>query len=76
MRCDLAQAPLRTPLTLVDAGGDSGAAHRLATLGLRVGTTFSLVMRTAGGGRIAQVAGTRIALGRALVRELSAEVAA
>lgn len=73
---NLVKAPLGTPLTLVSAADDDGAAHRLASLGLRVGSRFSLIAKTAGGGRVVLVAGTRVALGRSLLRELRAEVAA
>lgn len=74
MGIELADVPLRTQLTLVDAGGDPGISRRLASLGLRVGSSFSLVSKTAGGGRVALVAGTRIALGKALLTELRARV--
>ncbi|MBI4899859.1 MAG: ferrous iron transport protein A [Actinobacteria bacterium] len=71
---DLASAPLGTSLTLL---GIEKVAHgrRLATLGLREGSTFRLLARTIGGGRIVLVAGSRIALGRDLVRQLRATAA-
>lgn len=50
--------------------------RRLARLGLRVGAGFSLVSRTSGGGRVAVVAGTRIALGKPLLTQLRARVMA
>jgi len=65
---------MQTPLTLVAAGTDKSVAQRLAALGLRVGSSFAVVSKTAGGGRVVLVAGTRIALGRALLGELRAEV--
>lgn len=71
---DLAEAPLGTPLTLVGAGVDAGVAHRLGALGLRVGSNFSLVGKTSGGGRVVLVAGSRIALGKTLLPQLRAEV--
>ena len=71
---DLASAPMRTELTLVDAPDSS--RQRLASLGLRVGSRFSLMTRTAGGGRVAMVSGSRIALGAELIKQLRAEVAA
>ncbi len=72
---DLASAPLGTPLTLLGTEVESGAAQRLASLGLRVGSSFALIAKTAGGGRVALVAGSRVALGRSLLAQLWAEVA-
>ena len=72
---ELSRAPLNRELTLVDSRVDQASRVRLATLGLRLGTTFSLIARTAGGGRVAVVAGTRVALGRGLLAQLVAEVA-
>jgi Fe2+ transport system protein FeoA len=71
---ELAKVPLQTQLTLVDAGDDLDVSRRLACFGLRVGSSFSLVSKTAGGGRVALVAGTRIALGKALLADLRARV--
>lgn len=69
---DLASAPLHTSLTLVDA--PDGYRQRLSSLGLRVGARFSLLSRTAGGGRVALVAGSRIALGSTLLPQLHVDV--
>jgi ferrous iron transport protein A len=69
---DLASAPLNTSLTLVEAPESS--RQRLSSLGLRVGTPFTLIQRTAGGGRVALVTGSRIALGASLLGQLRAEV--
>ena len=74
MGINLAKAPLRAPLTLVNAGSDDAVSRRLAALGLRIGSDFSLISKTAGGGRVALVAGTRIALGKSLLHELRARV--
>ena len=71
---DLAKAPLRTPLTLVESDAPDVSRQRLAALGLRVGTSFSLLQKTAGGGRVALVGGSRIALGSNLLKQLRAEV--
>jgi FeoA domain. len=71
---ELAKAPLNQQLVLADSRVDQSSRVRLATLGLRLGTSFTLIARTAGGGRVAVVAGTRIALGRTLLGQLSAEV--
>lgn len=72
----LSKAPLRTPLTLIDCQVDPSASQRLTALGLRVGSRFSLISKTAGGGRVVQVAGSRVAVGRSLLAGLRAEVAA
>ncbi len=74
MGIELDVAPLGTQLTLVHAGEDDAVARRLAALGLRVGSVFSLMSRTAGGGRVALVAGTRIALGKPILPRLRARV--
>ncbi|PFG15945.1 FeoA-like protein [Propionicimonas paludicola] len=71
---ELTKAPLNQQLTLVDSRVDQGSRIRLASLGLRLGSTFSLIARTAGGGRVAVVSGTRVALGKSLLTQLSAEV--
>ena len=70
---DLASAPLHTNLTLVESDTPPGHRQRLSSLGLRTGTTFSLLQKTAGGGRVA-VAGSGIALGASLLTQLRAEV--
>ncbi len=72
---DLASAPLHTSLTLLELAAPEDSRQRLASLGLRVGTRFSLLQKTAGGGRVALVGGSRIALGSPLLRQLRAEVA-
>lgn len=69
----LAEAPLATPLTL--AGVPAEHAWRLSRLGLRPGAAFSVVRSSAGGGRIVAVAGSRVALGAALLAGVRAEVA-
>ena len=68
---DLASAPLHTALTLVHA--PDSCRQRLSSLGLRIGAHFSLVSRTTGGGRVALVAGSRIALGFTLLSQLRVE---
>ena len=69
---ELASAPLHTALTLVHA--PDTCRQRLSSLGLRIGARFSLVSRTTGGGRVALVAGSRIALGSTLLSQLRVEV--
>jgi ferrous iron transport protein A len=74
VRVSLADAPLGTPLTLTEAAIEPGSARRLASFGLRVGSRFSLLSRTAGGGRVVLVAGSRVAVGKPLLSGLLAEV--
>lgn len=70
----LSAAPLGVELTLLEAGVPQASRARLSSLGLRSGTRFRLLLRTAGGGRVALVGGSRIALGRELLTQLRAEV--
>lgn len=71
----LLRAPLDTPLTVVSVDAATDHRRRLGTLGLREGATIRLLARTIGGGRIALVSGSRIALGADLLRQLRVEVA-
>jgi ferrous iron transport protein A len=69
----LADAPLATPLTIV--GLPVGLARRLTRMGLREGTSFSVLRRSSGGGRVVAVAGSRVALGASVLRQVVVEVA-
>ena len=69
----LAQAPLKTPLVLLDSGGGS-LDRRLVGFGLRPAPRLVLAQRTAGGGRVALVGGSRVALGAEVLREVTVEV--
>lgn len=69
----LAKAPLATPLTLTDVPPQYLA--QLSRLGLRPGSVITVLRRCTGGGRIVSVAGSRIALGRAVLQHLAAETA-
>jgi ferrous iron transport protein A len=60
----LARATIGTELRVVGAVGPTALTRRLSELGIRVGSHVRCVQRTAGGGRIIDVAGSRIALGR------------
>ena len=70
----LDRAPLRERLFVQEAPVGSGTARRMAALGLRRGTELVLLQATAGGGRLASVAGSRIALGPAVLRQLRVEL--
>ncbi|MEL4505240.1 FeoA family protein [Luteococcus sp. H138] len=69
----LATAPMGRPLTLLRAEGTPDLCRRLAALGLRRGAQVRLVHRTAGGGRVLHVAGSRIALDKSMLRRLFVE---
>ena len=70
----LETVPLGTTVVLGPGGASEQACRRLVTLGLRPGVAFRVLARTVGGGRVAQVGETRIALGASLCRELRVEV--
>ena len=75
MGLTLDQAPLGARLTVRDATGTGPSQRRLAALGLRRGAEVVLLQSTAGGGRLARVGGSRIALGPGVLRSLSVELA-
>ena len=64
MATSLARAPIGIELRVVGAVGPTALTRRLSELGLRVGSLVRCVQKTSGGGRIIDVAGSRIALGR------------
>ncbi len=72
----LDHAPLRARLALQEAPAGSGTARRMAALGLRRGAELILLQATTGGGRLASVGGSRIALGPAVLRQLRVELIA
>ena len=63
MATSLARAPIGIDLRVIGAVGPTALTRRLCELGLRVGSHVRCVQETAGGGRIIDVAGSRIALG-------------
>jgi ferrous iron transport protein A len=66
------RAPIGIELRVVEAAGPTALTRRLSELGLRVGSHVRCVQRTSGGGRIVDVAGSRIALGREVLSTLQA----
>ena len=64
MATSLARAPIGIELRVIGADGPTALTRRLSELGLRVGSHVRCVQKTSGGGRIVDVAGSRIALGR------------
>ena len=71
----LAGAPLGVPLTIADTGVTGPAGKRLAMMGVRPGALVTVMLRTSGGGRVLDVAGARLAVGRDLLGRLSVEEA-
>lgn len=69
----LAHAPIGHPLTLVRAEGTPESCRRLSALGIRRGAQLTLMHTTAGGGRVMQVAGSRIALDKSMLGKLFVE---
>jgi ferrous iron transport protein A len=70
----LSRAPIGIELRVVEAAGPTALTRRLSELGLRVGSHVRCVQKTAGGGRIVDVAGARIALGRDVLAVLQTVV--
>lgn len=66
----LVGAPLGTHLTVVGTPPPGPVAQRLARTGIRAGATITVLSRTAGGGRVVSVAGSRLALGDAVLRQI------
>ena len=59
MATSLARAPIGIDLRVIGAVGPTVLTRRLSELGLRVGSHVRCVQKTAGGGRIIDVAGSR-----------------
>ncbi|MGJ3508540.1 FeoA family protein [Enemella sp. A6] len=70
---NLVDAPKRHPLMIVEAHPTAAVARRLASLGLRRGAEIEILHTTAGGGRVVAVAGSRVALGKDLLRDFRVE---
>ncbi len=73
----LDDAPSGQAAVLAPVRGERRLARRLAELGLRAGESVVPLRRVAGGGRLLQVAGSRLAVDRGVLRQLVvADVAA
>ncbi len=70
----LRDAPLRSQLVLDADRDDPGTRQRLAALGLRDGVAFQLMQKTAGGGRVARLGQSRVAIGAELSSSLHVKV--
>lgn len=58
---------------VTEVSGPRPLVRRLAEMGLRPGASVTPRHRTAGGGRVLDVAGTRIAVARSVLRAITAE---
>lgn len=75
MSTTLDRAPLGAPVRVCASDASADLTRRLAELGLRAGAVVRCLQRTAGGGRVVDVAGTRVALGREVLRAVRTEPA-
>ena len=71
----LDRAPLDYPMIIAASSSDPVVAHRMMTLGWRVGGQVRVVRRTAGGATVVDLNGSRVAVSRALARTLCVEAA-
>ncbi len=69
----LAKCPLRTRARIVDVDVDDKFDLRLQELGVRSGAEFSVVNKAAFGGRVINIAGTRIAVDHRSSRKIEVE---
>ncbi|HET7762007.1 MAG TPA: ferrous iron transport protein A [Phycicoccus sp.] len=76
MSTPLDRVPFGMPVRVVAAESPVDLTRRLAELGLRPGAVVRCLHRTAGGGRVLDVGGARIALGRTVLRAVTTEPAA
>lgn len=67
----LDRAHLGVPVTLVAVDSPEPVRRRMAEMGLRVGARVTVIQRTAGGGRLLGVAGSRIAVDRGTARAMA-----
>lgn len=72
-RVSLQDAPIGVELTFASVEGNPPLCRRLSALGFRRGAPVRVVQRVAGGGRIVDIAGSRIALGRQILDHAFAE---
>ncbi|NHI18822.1 ferrous iron transport protein A [Phycicoccus endophyticus] len=67
------RAPFGVTVRIAPADRSDALERRLAELGLRGGVEVRCLQRTAGGGRVVDVAGARIALGREVLQRVRTE---
>lgn len=69
----LASAPTGAVSVVASVEGPTALVRRLAELGIRPHAVVTPMHRTAGGGRVVDVAGSRIALADAVLRSIETE---
>lgn len=69
----LARAETGVPAVVREVGGPPALVRRLAELGIRRSAVLVPGHRTAGGGRVVEVAGCRIALAAAVLETISTD---
>ncbi len=69
----LDRAALAVPVVVRTATGAPDVRRRLGELGLRRGATVTCLRRTSGGGRLLDVAGTRVAVGADVLSAIEIE---
>ncbi|MDR2895173.1 MAG: ferrous iron transport protein A [Propionibacteriaceae bacterium] len=70
----LEDAPLRRPLMISNSASDPVAAGRLSSLGWRLGVPLLVLAKAAGGARVVDLGGSRVAIGHALAGQLQVEL--
>ncbi|MDR0284458.1 MAG: ferrous iron transport protein A [Propionibacteriaceae bacterium] len=70
----LDRAPVDEPLVIAATAADPRLAHRLMTLGWRAGSPVRVLKTAAGGAKVLDLGGSRIAVGRGLARTLTVVV--
>ena len=69
----MAHAPLHSSFTIASLPSDPQVAHRMMTLGWRRGGQVQVVKKAAGGAKVIDLGGSRIAVSGALARTLLVE---
>ncbi|WP_342318966.1 FeoA family protein [Corynebacterium mayonis] len=67
----LFDVPVGTQAVIGAHSASVAASRRLRELGLRPGTSVTVVQKTSGGGRVVRVGNTRYALGSSALRSIS-----
>ena len=73
--CKLDKAPIDQPLIIAATASDPVVAHRMMTLGWRVGGQVRVVKKAAGRATVVDLNGSRVAVSKALAHTLCVEAA-